>query len=142
MGRLKGIVMTDQTSFNPSVLHTSSLSVSQESVAAYAELTNDFNPIHLDAAFAATTPMGRPIAHGTMSLALLWQSLGRSFTPETLASLQLDVRFIRPVFIGEQITAGGERVEGSQNQWQVWVRADDGADRIVGVVTTTLAVTA
>ena len=123
------------SNFTPDTLRPSSLSVTQACVAAYAELTNDFNPIHLDSEFAAATPMGKPIAHGTLSLALLWQSLGKSFPAEALSTLQLDVRFIRPVFIGEQITAGGERVPGSSGQWQVWVRADDGADRIVGVMT-------
>ncbi len=67
-------------------------------VAAYAALTADFNPIHLDAAFAADTPFGRPIVHGTLFLALAWELLAGD---ETAA----EVRFRRPVFVGEPVRA-------------------------------------
>lgn len=115
---------------------TASLDVTEAAVRAYAELTDDFNPIHLDAAFAATTPMGRPIAHGTMSLCLIWQCVGLNFPAETLGALALDVRFVKPVHIGEQLTAGGEPDADTPRQWKVWVRAQDGADRVVGVLQT------
>ena len=36
----------------------------QEGVIAFAEITGDKNPIHLDPEFAAKTPFGRPIVHG------------------------------------------------------------------------------
>ena len=52
----------------PASLVQASLASAPETVAAYAELTHDFNPIHLDPAFAATTSFGRPIVHGTWSL--------------------------------------------------------------------------
>lgn len=119
---------------SPITLHSTSLTVTQATIAAYAELTDDFNPIHLDAEFAAKTSMGRPIAHGTMSLCLLWQCLGSSFPAQALETMQLDIRFVKPVYIGDQLTAGGEAVGGASGQWNVWVRGQDGTDRIVGVL--------
>lgn len=113
-------------------LRGASLRVTEEAIRAYAELTNDFNPIHLDAEFAAKTPMGRPIAHGTMSLCLIWQCLGRNFTADQLAAMELDVRFVKPVYVGDQLSAGGEPDPQAPGQWKVWVRAQDGADRILG----------
>lgn len=118
-------------SMNPA-LHTASLTVTQAVIRAYAELTNDFNPIHVDADFAAKTPMGRPIAHGTMSLCLLWQWLGKNFSVLELGALELDVRFIKPVYIGDVVTAGGEPDATAPGLWKVWVRGQDGSDRIVG----------
>jgi 3-hydroxybutyryl-CoA dehydratase len=38
--------------------------VSEADIIAFAEVTGDKNPIHLDARFAATTMFKRPIAHG------------------------------------------------------------------------------
>ncbi len=113
-------------------LRGASLKVTEAAIRAYAELTNDLNPIHLDAEFAARTPMGRPIAHGTMSLCLIWQCLGRNFTAKQLAAMELDVRFVKPVHIGDQLGAGGEPDAEAPGQWKVWVRAQDGIDRIVG----------
>lgn len=116
-------------------LHTVSLTVTEEVTRAYAELTNDFNPIHLDAEFAAKTPMGRPIAHGTLSLCLIWQCLERNFGAEALADLDLQVRFIQPVFIGDVITAGCQATEAAPDQYDVSVHGQDGSKRIVGSVT-------
>lgn len=112
------------------------LTVTEAAIRAYAELTDDFNPIHLDADFAAKTPMGRPIAHGTLSLGLIWQCLGLNFPAEVLGTLALDVRFVKPVYIGDELTAGGELEPAAPGQWKVWVRAQDGIDRIVGTAMT------
>lgn len=119
---------------NMNPLQTASLHVESDVIRAYAELTQDFNPIHLDHAFAATTPMGGVIAHGTMSLCLLWQALARSFDAAVLSSLALDVRFVKPVRIGETLTAGGQPQADAPGVYDVWVRAGDGTDRIVGTV--------
>lgn len=115
-------------------LQTASLQVTEGAIRSYAELTDDFNPIHVDAAFAAQTPMGRPIAHGTMSLCLLWQCLGKNFSAAELTALDLEVRFVKPVYIGDEVTAGGESDAAAHGLWKVWVRGQDGSDRIVGTV--------
>lgn len=116
-------------------LRTASLTVTEGIIRSFAELTDDFNPIHVDAEFAAKTPMGRPIAHGTLSLCLVWQCLQRNFGTQALADLDLQVRFIKPVYIGDVVTAGGQPSEAVQGQYDVWVRGQDGSDRIVGTVT-------
>lgn len=113
---------------------TVQFTVTEAAVRAYAELTDDFNPIHLDPEFAAKTPMGRPIAHGTMSLSLLWQHLQRQFGPSALSHLQLQLRFLRPVFIGDQLSVGSEPDPASTNRHRVWVRGADGTDRIAGTI--------
>jgi 3-hydroxybutyryl-CoA dehydratase len=118
----------------PTTLHPARLTVTEAAIRAYAELTDDFNPIHLDADFAAKTPMGRPIAHGTMSLGLIWQCLGQNFPAAALGRLALDVRFVKPVYIGDELTAGGEPDPEAPGQWKLWVRAQDGSDRIVGTL--------
>ena len=45
--------------------------VTKEKVAAFAEISGDHNPIHLDDAYAATTPFGACIAHGYLTLSLV-----------------------------------------------------------------------
>lgn len=109
-----------------------SLHVTEKTVRAYAQLTDDFNPIHLDPAFAAATPMGRPIAHGTLSLCLIWLFLQRNFGPARLAGADLNVRFVKPVFIDEEIMAGGQPDPMVPDHYEIWVRGTDGTDRITG----------
>jgi 3-hydroxybutyryl-CoA dehydratase len=108
-----------------------SLTAAPDVIRAYAELTDDFNPLHLDPDFAATTAMGGCIAHGTMSICLLWQALFRTFGPDAVKRVDLDVRFVKPVRAGETIHAGGER-DGAPGCYTVWVRGEDGLDRVTG----------
>ncbi|SMF30426.1 MaoC like domain-containing protein [Tistlia consotensis] len=74
-----------------------------EALQAYAELTADFNPLHLDADFAAKTPLGRPIVYGTLTLALVWDLL--ALPPEGLGTDRVELRFRAPVFVGEEVRA-------------------------------------
>ena len=109
------------------------LKIDMAVIRAYAALTDDFNPIHLDPAFAAGTPMGGVIAHGTMSICLLWSAIFRSYGAGA-RDLDLDVRFVRPVRIGETLTAGGTPDPEDATRLNVWVRNENGEDRLVGVL--------
>lgn len=113
---------------------TVSLVVDSASIQAYAELTDDFNPIHIDPVFAATTPMGGVIAHGTMSICLIWQMLQKNLGADVFKSPALDVRFLKPVREGEVLTAGGSPNASAPGLFDVWVRGTDGSDRIVGTL--------
>lgn len=103
--------------------------VTEDAVQTYARLTDDFNPIHLDAAFAAATPMQHRIAHGTLSLGALWQALAGVPTPGA-GGWELDIRFLKPVRLGDRVTAGGGTTE--PGRLEVWVRNDRGETVIAG----------
>ncbi|MBC9177271.1 MaoC family dehydratase [Pseudoroseomonas ludipueritiae] len=102
--------------------------IGREEILAYAEITGDFNPVHVDEVFAAATPFGKPIAHGMLSLNLLWQSLRRGLGT---VPLTLDIRFVRPVLSGTRVTAGGTAREDGPG-YDVWVRDEGGEPVIVG----------
>lgn len=101
-------------------LNCITLDVSEALISDYAGITGDYNPIHVDPEFAAQTEMGGVIAHGTMSLNLIWQALEKTLGAEALALLDLDVRFRRPVRPGDCIMAGGKLDDDNQT-WSVWV---------------------
>lgn len=103
--------------------------IGRDEILAYAGITGDFNPVHVDEAFAAATPFGKPIAHGMLSLNLLWQSLRRGLG--AAAPISLDVRFVRPVLSGTCVTAGGT-ARGDGPGYDVWVRDEGGEPVIVG----------
>ena len=117
-----------------SKLHDVKLAVDMETIRSYAELTQDFNPIHLDPAFAAQTPLGGVIAHGTLSLCLLWKSIEDTFQDMGFDDLKLDVKFVSPVYVDDVITAGGQVRENDPARYDVWVRGQDGNSRIAGIL--------
>ena len=83
---------------------TKSRLVTDELIRAFAELSGDFNPIHLDEEFAASTRFGQRIAHGMLSGAFISAVLGFEFRERKIVYLQQKMRFVAPVFIGDTVT--------------------------------------
>jgi 3-hydroxybutyryl-CoA dehydratase len=107
----------------PPQLIERNLKVDRTAIRLYADITQDYNPIHLDPDFAAKTPMGGIIAHGMLSLSLVWQSLAATFGQQRMADVALNIRFTRPVRENDMVVAGGARI-GEQACYNVWVRAE------------------
>lgn len=104
-------------------------------IMKYADVTNDYNPAHVDKAFADKSPMGGIIAHGTMSVNLIWQALKSTLGVDALGRINLTIRFVRPVRIDDTVFGGGVLREGTSNAYDVWVKNQKGEDVIVGTAT-------
>lgn len=117
----------------PQQLQIVKMTVKKEHVLAYAEVVDDFNPIHVDEEFAKASPIGGVIAHGTMSLALIWQSLEKSLDQAQMAKTSLDIRFVRPVRLGDTISASG--IQTSNTAFDVYVENQTGERVIEGTAT-------
>lgn len=74
-------------------------------IRAFAELSGDYNPIHLDEEFAAKTRFGRRIAHGMISGALISAVLGNEFKEKKIVYLSQQIKFVAPVFVDDTVTA-------------------------------------
>ena len=79
--------------------------VTEELVRAFAELSGDFNPLHLDEEFAAKTRFGQRIAHGMLSGAFISAVLGYEFRERKIVYLSQTMKFVAPVYIGDTVTA-------------------------------------
>lgn len=77
----------------------------QAMLNSYADASGDHNPIHIDEAFAKTTPMGGTIAHGMLVLSFLSEMMTAAFADAWLRSGSLDVRFRAPARPGDTVTA-------------------------------------
>ena len=78
--------------------------VTDELVREFAELSGDFNPIHLDKESAAKTRFGQRIAHGMLSGAFISAVLGFEFKERRIVYLSQSMRFTAPTYIGDRIT--------------------------------------
>jgi len=105
-----------------------------EAIHQFAVLSDDFNPIHVDREFAATSSMGGIIAHGPMALGLLFQVLRASLDAGLMHRVAVDVYFRRPVRENDIIMAGGQlRLDQSQI-YDIWVKNQNGETVVDGVV--------
>lgn len=80
-------------------------SYTQEQVKAFAELSGDKNPLHLDAEYAATTMFKKPIIHGILGASIMSKILGMHFPGEGTVYLKQEIDFKRPMYVDVQYEA-------------------------------------
>lgn len=79
--------------------------VTAEDVDAFAEVSGDFNPIHLDDDYAASaSPFSGRIAHGMLTASLLSSMFGTRFPGLGCIYLSQSLRFKGPVMLGDEVT--------------------------------------
>lgn len=82
--------------------------VTAEDIAAFAALSGDHNPLHMDAEYAAATPFGGRIAHGMFCGALLSCLVGMHLPGLYALYVSQSIDFVRPVRIGDELEVSGE----------------------------------
>jgi len=118
----------------PNKLVKLQLAVGQDQINTFAALAGDYNPIHIDAEAARQSGMSNIIAHGSIALNLLWESIEQSIRTTASPSLNLEVRFRAPVYVDEIVETGGRRA-GNGHDYEVWVSNQEGSRVIEGTLT-------
>ncbi|WP_437223716.1 MaoC family dehydratase [Planctomicrobium sp. SH661] len=85
------------------VRETPGRTITETDIVVHAGHTGDFYPHHMDAEFAARTPFGQRIAHGTMTFAIAIGMKASSVNPVSFTYGFERLRFPKPVFIGDTI---------------------------------------
>lgn len=78
--------------------------VHSDDVRAFAELTGDKNPIHLDEEFAKDTKFGHRVAHGMLVASYLSKILGCDYPGPGTIYLGQNLKFLSPIFIDSDVT--------------------------------------
>jgi acyl dehydratase len=86
---------------------TAARTVTEADVVAFAALSGDWNPIHTDAEFAATTAFGERVAHGLLGLSIATGLAVRmGFMDDTIIAFRsMEWKFSLPIKIGDTIHA-------------------------------------
>jgi Acyl dehydratase len=79
--------------------------VGEADIVAFAQVSGDENPVHLDADYARTTSFGERIAHGMLAGAYISAVLGTKLPGPGAIYLSQALTFRRPVRIGDAVTA-------------------------------------
>jgi 3-hydroxybutyryl-CoA dehydratase len=82
-----------------------SLTISDDTIRAFAEVTGDNNPVHLDDDYAAGSRFGRRVAHGMIAAGLISATLANDLPGPGSIYLGQTLKFIMPVFPGDTMTA-------------------------------------
>jgi acyl dehydratase len=85
-------------------------------VERYAELTGDRNPLHFDAAFAATTRAGRLIVHGGLTAGLFNALVAEELPGPGSVFLHQEWDYPAPAYLGDPITAEAEVIEARSDK--------------------------
>lgn len=105
-------------------------------IYAFAGITGDFNPAHIDDVSAKKSRFNRRIAHGMISAGLISSVIGMKLPGPGTIYLKQDIEFCAPVFIGDTITAIVEvdRIDRDRNRayLKTICRNQDGKEVVTG----------
>ena len=79
--------------------------VTDADIVAFAEVTGDRNPVHLDPAYAANTPFKTPISHGMLTAGYISAVFGMQLPGPGAIYVSQTLNFRAPVRHGDQVTA-------------------------------------
>jgi acyl dehydratase len=96
--------------------------ITAETIREFVDATGDDNPLHSDPGFAATTRFGRIIAPGILTGGLVSAVIGTRLPGPGTIYLSQNFRFLRPVHIGDTITARVEVTEVLRDRKRVCLR--------------------
>jgi acyl dehydratase len=85
--------------------------VEESDIAAFVDAVGDYNPVHSDPGYAATTPFKVPIAPGIFTAGLISAVIGTQLPGPGAIYLSQSLKFVKPVKSGDRITARAEVIE-------------------------------
>ncbi|WP_084418178.1 MaoC family dehydratase [Henriciella litoralis] len=91
--------------------HETHHTITEEDIVLFAKVSGDYNPIHMDEEYAKETAFGQRIAHGALTASYISGILGNNLPGPGAIFTHLEMRFRRPVLIGDTVTARAEIIE-------------------------------
>jgi 3-hydroxybutyryl-CoA dehydratase len=82
-----------------------SRTVRASDILTFAEITGDWNPVHLDADFAAKTVFRQPIAHGMLTAGYISAVFGSELPGPGAIYVSQTLNFRAPVWVGDLVVA-------------------------------------
>ena len=93
--------------------------VSEQDVIDFARVSGDYNPLHMDEEYASSTPFKGRIAHGALSASYISAILGNDLPGPGAVFVELNLKFVRPVRIGDTVTSSAEVIEMVERGFRV-----------------------
>ncbi len=85
--------------------------ITEQDVFKFADVSGDYNPLHIDEEYARKTRFGRRVAHGILMAGIISTVLGVDIPGVGTVFVELQIRFLKPVFFGDTVTANATVME-------------------------------
>ena len=113
-----------------------SLTLTEDHVKTFAELSGDYNPLHFDEDFAAKTKFGKLVVQGGLTTGLLHALVAMDMPGPGTVFLSQNWKFTAPVFINDTIIAEAEILSVHEKkpvtQLKIAVKRQDGETVLEG----------
>lgn len=77
--------------------------LTKSDVQAFATLTGDFNPLHLEEGFAGKTLFRRPVVHGMLSASFISTMIGMLLPGSGALWIAQTLEFLHPAYVGDML---------------------------------------
>ena len=92
--------------------------VTEEDVRKFAEVTGDYNPVHMDEEYAKDTIFNGRIVHGAFGVGLISRVIAESLPGQGSVFLSQYVKYLKPVRIGDELRVIVEIIATEQKRIQ------------------------
>ncbi len=96
--------------------------VTEEDIETFGKLSGDFNPLHFDEEWAKKTMFCGRIAHGLLTASFVSTAIGMKLPGPGTIYLSQQMRFLRPVRIGDTITTRVEVISKNDEKQRVTLK--------------------
>ena len=99
-----------------------SITITEEKMAAFREITGDINPLHNDESFAKEKGFNKRVVYGLLTSSFLSTLAGVYLPGEHSLIHTVETEFVKPVFIGDELTIKGTVKEKDDNFKLIWLK--------------------
>lgn len=82
-----------------------STTITESDIISFANISGDCNPVHINPQAAEQSIFGKQVAHGMLVGSLISKAIGMQLPGPGTIYMEQDLKFLRPVYIGDTITA-------------------------------------
>src|SRR5947209_15317713 len=98
--------------------------ITDNDIVRFAEVSDDRNPVHLDADYAARSPFGQRIAHGFLTGSMISALIGMELPGAGSIYLGQTLKFLAPVHIGDTVTVSVEVITVREDKRLLTLRTE------------------
>ena len=85
--------------------------ISESDINMFADISGDYNPVHIDQEAAERSIFGKRIAHGMLVGSLISNAIGMKLPGPGTIYMEQNMKFLKPVYIGDTVTVEVEVAE-------------------------------
>lgn len=96
------------------LIHNFEVIIDEELIKKFANISGDFNPLHMDEQYAKETKFGKRVVHGMLLASFFSRLVGMYLPGKNALYFSQNLNFVEPCFIGDKIIVQGEIMDKSE----------------------------